>query len=194
MALAQALLSKIANAKTSTSGNQIKAGDYVLLVKRNICEQKFSGTMFIPEFDVIESESVVDDVTPNRVGTDCSCAWALDKGGKAGEAALGNIKQYMCGLFGLPDTTPTEDVMKVVGENSGAQTDTDALRARGMLIRCTTRRKKIQNGPNAGKEGDFPHFATVSAVSTGDLNIDLAETNTPAAVAARRAQLDAAKR
>lgn len=184
MGLDPAVANKIANAKTSNSGNPIKAGNYVLVIKQLLCDKKFNGTFVIPEFDVVESEVLIDGVTPNKPESDCSCAWQTDKAGKAGEAALGNIKQFGCALLGLPENTEPTEIMQKIAEWVGGPTDPDRLRARGMLILCSTRRKKIQNGPNAGKEGDFPHFSYVSPE----------EGNSAEEIAERRAKLDAEKR
>jgi hypothetical protein len=184
MALNPEVRKKIANAKTGGGGTRLKAGSYVLVVKRIICDKKFSGTMFIPEVDILGAEPTEDGVTPNKEGSDASFAWALDKGGKAGEAALGNIKQFSCALLGWDEAMDDEKLMEKLGDYVGKPGEDDAVRARGMIVLCTTRRKTIQSGPNAGKVGDFPHFSHVSAEDGND----------EAAIAERKADLDKRKR
>lgn len=196
MAIPAAVAKKIAEAKTSKNGTPIKAGEYTLLIKRILCDGKFTGLKFIPEFEVVDCEpngemtvggdgrSVTETpAEPNKVGSECSCAWALDAAGKKGEAMLGNIKQFMCSLLGLDlSTTPVDEIMSKAAQWAGPSGDPDALRARGMLISCSTKRRRIQNGENAGKLADFPEFTHVTA----------ADGNSPEKIAERRAVLDAA--
>lgn len=185
MAIDPKLASKIANAKTGGGGNRIKDGEYVLVVKRILCETKFNGTFVIPEMDVVAAEATQEGVVPNKEGTDVSSAWSLDAPGKQGEAALGNIKQFFCALLGLDEgSTSPEAIMEKVGQYAGKAGDPDSTRARGMLVHCVTRRKTIQTGKNAGKDGTFPYFSTVSAE----------DGNSAAEIAERRKELDAKKR
>lgn len=179
MAINQAAAKRIADAKTSSAGNRIKEGNYVLVVKRIFCGPKYKGTYFIPEFDVVASEKT-GDVEPNRPGTDCSCAWQLDASGNSGEAARGNIKQFVAALKNI-SVDDGDAVMAAAGENAGErESDPDCLRARGTLIECETVRKRITTGPNAGTEGCFPRFKYVEQTSDE--------------VAERRKKLDADKR
>lgn len=160
MALSQAAAERIGKAKTSESGNRIKEGSYVLIVKKITCSTKFSGTFYIPEFDVVAAEKTGAN-EPNKEGTDCSCAWDMNGKGKSGEAAKGNIKQFVAALLGIPvedEDQITAECGKYAGET---EKDPDCFRARGMLIECETRRQRIQSGPNAGTEGVFPRFKHV---------------------------------
>lgn len=178
MAIKKELLKKIADAKTSVGGTPIRDGEYILVVKRILCEEKFKGMFIIPEFDVVEAEATHETVKPNPPGSDCSCAWAMDKAGKAGEAAKGNIKQFAEALL---DLAGADEIMAKLGEYAGESGSEDSLRARGMLIAARTQRKKTQTGENAGKEGVYPVFFHI-------------EGQTDEEIAARRAELDSKNR
>jgi hypothetical protein len=174
---------QIAEAKTSNSGTRIKDGEYVLLTKGVLCDQLFSGLFVIPEFDVVEAKKTHETIEPNAVGSDCSCAWQLDKTGKPGEAAKGNIKNFFCGLFGKSEDDTTS-LVDLVSQYAGGKTDPDRFRARGMLVIARTYRKVTQNGPNTGKEGVYVKFSRVPAE----------DGNSETEIAKRRAELDAAGR
>lgn len=178
MAIPANLQKKIAEAKMTAGGNNIKDGDYEFVVKQIICEAKYKGTFFIPEFDVLKAQKTHSTIEPNTVGSDCSAAWPLDTNGPAGEAAKGNIKQFLCGLFDLPESVGMEEIMKVANDYAGPAGSEDALRARGMLVRASTFRKAVKSGPNVGKEGCYPRFSPVT-------------DQTPEQVAERRKKLDA---
>lgn len=181
MALSEALAKKIANAKVSGAGNRITDGDYVLMVKQIICEQKYKGTFYIPEFEVVESAKTHPTVEPNVKGSDCSCAFDIEAAGAKGEAARSNAKQFVCALLGLDEEKVSEaDFIAKAGEYAGGKGTPDALRARGMYVACTTFRNTIKTGPNAGKEGAFPRFSHVGSE----------HGNTAAEVARRREALD----
>lgn len=170
------LAKKIADAKASAGGNNITDGIYIFLIKRLIVEQKFKGTMFIAEVDVVESEKVRDDVEPNKVGTAASYAVNLD----SNVSAPGNMKQFILGTAGLDEATTTsekfmEELQRLAGEGQGA---------RGMLVACETYRKVTKTGPNAGKEGIYPRWSVVSAE----------DGNSETEIASRRKELDAAKK
>lgn len=170
MAIPQALLKKIAEARATQGGNNIKDGNYVLVVKKLMIENKFKGTFFIAEFDVVDAEPTRQDVEPNAVGTDCSIALNLD----SNVSAPGNMKQFFLGLLGLEEaTTTTEQLMKEIAKYVGEDNA-----ARGMLVEASTYRKVTKTGANAGKEGVYPRFSP----ATGE--------NTAAQVKARRAELD----
>lgn len=173
------LAKKIAQAKTSKSGINIKDGDYVLMVKKLICDEKHNGTMFIAEFKVIASEKSHETIEPNKEGTDCSVAFGIGAGGDKGTAALGNAKQLTCALFGL-DEEDDEGFAAKCQEYVGLEKE-DAIvtKAAGMLITASTYRKKTQKGPNAGKEGCYPRFG----------HVDTENGNAPDAIAERRAEL-----
>jgi hypothetical protein len=174
MGMSPALLKKIAEARATAGGNNIKDGEYVLLVKKIIVDSKFKGTTFIAEFDVVDCEKTHATVEPNPKGTDCSIALNLD----TNVLAPGNMKQFFLGLLGLDEaTTPAAKL----GEEMSKYTADDQP-GRGMLIECSTYRKVTKTGPNAGKEGVYPRWYPAS------------EGNSSAEVAARRKVLDAAGR
>lgn len=176
MALTKALLKKIAESRATAGGNNIKDGDYILVVKRLLVDQKYKGTMFIAEFDVVESAQTREDVTPNAPNSDCSIALNLD----TNASAPGNMKQFFLGLLGKDEaTTPTEELIKDMEKYTGEDN-----KARGMLVACSTYRKVTKTGPNAGKEGTYPRWARVSET----------EGNTEDAIKARRAELDEKQR
>lgn len=178
--MSPAMARKIAEAKTSVSGNRIQPGHYVLVVKQILCnEGGYNGAFVIPEFDVVDAEKTNGEGEPNRVGSDCSCAWQIDAKGEKGEAMRGNAKKFIAALMAL-DLGNEDAINKALNDHCGAAGDKDALRARGMLVECTTQRRRIKTGPNAGQEGDFPEFKHV--------------LQTPAEIAERRAQLDRDRR
>lgn len=179
MGISPALAKKIAESKPSNTGTRIKEGEYVLVVKQIICDEMNSGTMYIPEFDVVAAEKTAD-TEPNKEGTDCSCAWPVDSPGNAGKAAKANINQFVHSLFELEEGS--EEFGKYLTQYSGEKDSADAMKARGRIVLCATRRKKIKTGPNAGTEGIFPEFRPAK------------EGNSPAEIAERRKGLDAARR
>src|SRR5262249_41157913 len=155
-----ALAKRIAEAKTSKGGVRIKDGEYVFLVKRIICESKYTGLMFIAELEVVESlksddPNAAKDVEPNAPRTECSQAWALDGSGPAGDAAKSNTKQFLLALLGLPESTAPDDFVKNLGEYSGETGTPESVKARGMLVACSTRREPIKSGKSAGTMGCF---------------------------------------
>lgn len=175
MGISPALAKKIADAKTSVSGNRIKDGEYELLVRKIICESKYKGTMFIVEFDVVDSAPTHEKIAPNAPGTECSVAFSLDAPGPGGDAAKSNAKQFLLGLLGLEDGEA--DFMEKLVEYCD-----DDQPGRGMLVNCATYRKTINSGKNAGTEGCYPRFAQAT------------EGNSDKEIAARRKKLDADKR
>lgn len=177
--LSGALAKKIADARATAGGNQIKDGSYVFLIRKIILDEKFKGNFFIVEFDVVMSAAQRDDVEPNKVGTDCSMALNLD----TNKSAPGNMKQFFCALLGKEDAElQGEAYLDEVAKYTG-----DEQPGRGMLIEATTYRKVTLTGPNAGKEGTYPKFAHVSA-EADENGMD----NTSARVKTRRGELDAA--
>lgn len=187
MAMSPALAKKIAEAKMSSGGINIRDGAYVFIVKRVMCESKFKGTFFIVEFEVHEATKilVVDkdgrtlDVEPNKVGTSCSVAFGVEQPGKAGQAAQSNTKQFVCGIYGLDDKTTSEEKFAELA----SKITQDDQPARGMMVIAETYRKITQSGPNAGKEGTYPRFFPVGEPD-----------NSPEQIAERRARLDAEKK
>lgn len=106
MGINQALLKKIAEAKTNAGGNIIKEGKYLLEIEKIILEQMNSGMCFIVEFHVLEAMKINPAVEPNAIGSKCSMVVNLDGAGKL--SAPGNIKSFTLALLGF-----TEDPAKV---------------------------------------------------------------------------------
>ncbi len=183
MAISPALAKKIAEAKTSGArGDRITDGEYVHIVDALICDQMFSGTNFIPELIVLEPEKIRDDVEPNKKGSTVSCAWPVDGSGPAGEAAKGNIKQFICALFDIPESDQEKFIEHLL-KYSGPKGSPESTRARGMVIHTKTRRSTIKTGKNAGKEGCFPHFTHLSKE----------QGNSEAEIAERRKEIESKK-
>lgn len=172
MAIPKELAKKIADARPSNHGIPIVDGDYVLMIKRIIAEEKYKGFFFIPEFEVVESEAKVSGVIPNKVGSECSCCWALNGSGKGGDAQRGNAQNFSVALLGLSRDDP--EYLEKISSMAGKEGSEDSLRARGMLVLCSTYRQVIQSGPKAGTEGVFPRFTHVGH-----------DVNAPAEIAAR---------
>lgn len=167
MGIPQSVANKIANAKASGGGNPIKDGDYVFDVLRVICEQKFTGLCFIAEFLVVASEATEAGVEPCQVGTTCSFVANLTKH----DSAAGNVKAFVLGLLGLDEaSTPPDRVAAEIDRITSS-----ANPARGMRIGCSTFRKAIRAGANAGKLITLPRWQHAA--------------QTPAEIAANRAEL-----
>lgn len=174
MGISPALAKKIAEARASAGGNNIKDGQYVMVVKKLLVDQKFKGTFFVAEFDVVDSDKTHATVEPNLPGTDCSIALNLD----SNVSAPGNMKQFFLGLFNKDEATvDSKELVELISKNTG-----DDQPARGMLVECATYRKVTKTGVNAGKEGVYPKWSPAS------------EGNSPAEIAARRKSLDEAGR
>lgn len=175
MGISRAAAEKIAKAEVSGRGNHLTDGQYVLVVKQIITNTGHKGTFYIPEFDVVmSSPHPTDGGTPNRPGTDASCAWPIDVGGDRGAAANTNIKGFVLSLFGCTEA----EFIERLCDWSGEQGSDAARKARGFVVSCVTYKHRIQKGPNAGKEATYPRFIGESL------------QNTPEKVAARRAKLD----
>ncbi len=173
------LAKKIADAKTSKSGNNIKDGDYVLQLEKLICDEKYTGTMFIAEFSVVASDKTHETIEPNKPGSKCSVAFGIGAAGDKGSAALSNAKQLVCSVFGLEEDDSegfNQKCAEYVGKEDEPAFNTKAA---GYLLTCSTYRKKTQKGPNAGKEGCYPRFGHVDAESG----------NSPSEIAERRSAL-----
>lgn len=155
MGISPALAKKIAEAKTSGGGNNIKDGKYDLIVKKILVDQMFNGTMFIAEFEVQAAKKTHDTVDPNSVGSECSFALNLD----TNKSALGNAKSFLFGLFNLDEaSTSNDDFMTLIQEYAGEKGSEASLKARGMIVKAATFRKVTKTGPNAGKEGVYPKW------------------------------------
>jgi hypothetical protein len=165
MALKASVAKKIADAKAAGGGNRLcdRKGDYVLAIRRVLINDGHKGLMFIPEMRVMKSTPKDGGSAPWAEGSNVSCAWALNKGGDAGSAALGNIKEFCSAVFGLDlDGMTEEQVLEEVGPYVGEKGDPDSEAARGVIVLASTYDKSIERGPNAGKVGTFAHFTHVS--------------------------------
>lgn len=176
MGISAALAKKIAEARATAGGNNIKDGQYVMLLKKSFVDDKHKGTMFIAEFDVVDCEKTHPTIEPNQKGTDCSIALNLS----TNVSAPGNMKQFFLGLLNLDEATVDQkELMAKIEEYTSEKQP-----GRGMLIECSTYRKVTKTGPNAGKEGVYPRWYPVSAE----------DGNSPAEIKTRRAELDEAGR
>ena len=154
MGLSREIADRIKNAKMAGQGTPIRDGVYVLEIKKMICDNLFSGNMYITEFVVRECERVRPDIEPNAVGSTCSTAYNLDLTGKAGEATFGNVKNEVLAVLGKTEADLQNlDLFEELKRLNSPEQPT-----RGMLVGCETRRQKIQSGKNAGTEGVFPRF------------------------------------
>lgn len=160
----------VKDAKASGSGEFIRDGIYVFLVERIIEQKGYEGECCIAEFRVVTAEALDEKVKPNPPGSTCSVIYNVTKNR---EAALGNIKKLMMGLYGVAEDEVSEELY---GATVG-----DANPSRGMLIGCRTRRvinKGKVNPANRGMEMTVPGWETVE--------------QDEASVAKRCAELDAA--
>jgi hypothetical protein len=187
MALKASVAKKIADAKAAGGGNRLcdKKGDYVLAVRRILINDGHKGLMFIPEMRVMKSTAHDGAAAPWPEGSNVSCAWPLNKGGDAGSAALGNIKEFCAATFGLNlDGMTEEQVLEEVGPYVGEKGDPDSEAARGVILLASTYDKKIERGGNAGKVGTFAHFTHISEE----------DGNSAEAIEERKALIDASEK
>lgn len=139
----RAVLEKIAKARASAGGNYIRDGKYRFLVHRLLLEDKFSGTCFIAELEVVSAEAQFPDITPNQPGTMASYAVNLDGNGK--QSAPGNIKAFVLALLGFEENEVSDgDVAEALDGLTS-----DAQPGRGMYIDTETWRKQARSGKNA---------------------------------------------
>lgn len=147
---------KIAMAKANGGGNRIVDGSYTHAVKSLICEKKHKSIFFIAELIVVTAAPV--DVPaemwkphekepgftfkPNAVGSEVSllCDMSTDVGPS-------NAKSFLLQI----DGTPEEQVDPVKFATMIKAVTSKAQPFRGALIKCTTFRKPIKGGANAGK-------------------------------------------
>jgi hypothetical protein len=155
------LLEKIAAAKITQGGNNIKDGKYIFSILKILSEKKRNGNMFIVEMLVDESSSIPDifekdgkPVHANAAGTTVSWVLNLDNN----DSAPGNIKAFVLGLFdeSEADIDAEELQAKSKGEPSPLATTLGELISReqpalGRKIVSETYRKLIKSGKNAGQ-------------------------------------------
>lgn len=139
---------RIAKAKASGGGNNIRHGEYVLMLIKSSYDRMHSGQCHINEFVVMDAKkiSVMEgektlDVTPNSVGSQCSVVINYDGKGKL--SADANSKAIVLGLFGLKEDDVSDEL---VSDTLGDLTH-DKQPARGMLIKCLTYPKEVRSRP-----------------------------------------------
>jgi hypothetical protein len=178
----------IARAKTSQGGNYFKDGKYTLAVERLIIEKKHKDIWFIAEMriltaqaiDVHPSERNEDELNvalpPSPVGSTVTFMAPMGQ-----EWGPGKAKGFLCAL---DDTDPAEvsdanqaGIDAFVALMKGATSKAQLLR--GALISMETYRKQPKDGKRAGKWSVRERWETVKG-------------QTPASIAAMRAQLDTA--
>jgi hypothetical protein len=144
----QAVRDRIAKAKASSGGNNIRYGEYILMYWKSSYDKMNSGWCHINEFVVVQATKVnimegekKVDVEPNQVGTQCS--YVINYDGKGKLSADGNSKALVLGLFGL---TEGEVDDALVSQTLGSLTD-DAQPAKGMLIKLSTYAKEVRSRP-----------------------------------------------
>jgi hypothetical protein len=146
----QEVRDRIAKARASAGGNNIRHGEYVLMLLKSTYEKMHSGWCHINEFLVIESKKIAVmegekklDVDPNSPGSLCSVVINYDGKGKL--SADGNSKAIVLGLFGLKEEQVKDEL---VSETLGDLTH-DRQPAKGMLIKCSTYPKEVRSRPGS---------------------------------------------
>lgn len=150
-------LSKIATAKMTGGGSNIRDGKYKMLVEKCELKKGHYGESFIAELRVVEAtpngemqiaadeRSVTDKaVVPNPVNTTCSLVCNLTKH----DAAAGNVKKFVFGVlqaFGYAEEQITEEVL--------GQVISAAQPLRGMAVECETFRKNNAGRATAANAG-----------------------------------------
>ena len=128
MGINAAIAQRIASSKMSSSGVNIRPGNYLFELQKLIYMpqgngqgQSFSGEMYIVELKVLESSSTGEldrngkPIVPNAPGTMASYVINLTKMLNGG----GDIKAFLCGVLGEEESAITEDV--IVSSVSDAQ-------------------------------------------------------------------------
>lgn len=143
----------VASASANGSGEFIRDGIYTFLVERIFEQKGYEGECCIAEFRVVSAEPLDDKVKPNAVGSTCSVVYNATKNR---DAALGNIKKLIMGLYGCAEDDVTDEAYAdVVG---------DPNPTRGMLIGCRTKKvtnKGKVNPANRGMIMTVPSWETV---------------------------------
>jgi len=139
---------RIAKARATAGGNNIRHGEYVLMIMRSTYDKMNSGQCHINEFVVHEAKKNVVaegektvDVEPNPVGS--SCSYVINYDGKGKLSADGNSKALVLGLFGMKEGE-VDDAL--VADTLGDFTD-DSQPAKGMLVKCSTYAKEVRSKP-----------------------------------------------
>jgi hypothetical protein len=162
----------ISEAKVTTRSDNIRDGEYLFEVKSLLYkEMPMAGLTFVADLLVRESKSKGDTnpdtgapVEPNAVGSSVGFVCVM-----SALPARGNMKQFICALFGLnPDTVSKEALEKLLSGLFGphptagkTNQDDDVQEARGMLVRGSTYQKKVEKGARAGKTNTYCRFITV---------------------------------
>jgi len=139
---------RIAKAKASSGGNNIRYGEYILMYWKSSYDHMNSGWCHINEFVVVSATKIVVmegekkvDVEPNQVGTQCS--YVINYDGKGKLSADGNSKALVLGLFGFKEgEVPDEKVSETLADLTA-----DNQPAKGMLIKCSTHPKEVRSRP-----------------------------------------------
>jgi hypothetical protein len=153
--MAKSMLGKLVQEARATGGGEnITAGDYLWAVERLVEIDGYEGRSFIAELLVLEAEAIDEKVKPNKVGSSVSCVWNVTK---QKEMALGNIKSFLMGLFGVPEDEITADVLDSV-------VDEEKNPMRGMRIAGRTMNKINQGRTNPANRGQvlvIPKWRTI---------------------------------
>jgi hypothetical protein len=144
----QAVRDRIAKAKASSGGNNIRYGEYILMYWKSSYDKMNSGWCHINEFvvtqatkiSVMEGEKKVD-VEPNQVGTQCS--YVINYDGKGKLSADGNSKALVLGLFGFVEGEISDEKVS----ETLADLTADNQPAKGMLLKCSTYPKEVRSRP-----------------------------------------------
>lgn len=144
----QEVRDRIAKARATAGGNNIKHGKYVLMLMKSTYEKMNSGWCHINEFVVVEAQKIAVqegdkklDIEPNSVGSTCSSVINYDGKGKL--SADGNSKALVLGLFGMKEgEVPDAKVSETLGDLTH-----DRQPAKGMLIGCETYPKEVRSRP-----------------------------------------------
>jgi hypothetical protein len=139
---------RIAKAKASSGGNNIRYGEYILMYWKSSYDKMNSGWCHINEFIVTEATKITVmegekkvEVEPNQVGTQCS--YVINYDGKGKLSADGNSKALVLGLFGFTEG----DVEDTKVSETLADLTADSQPAKGMVIKLSTYPKEVRSRP-----------------------------------------------
>jgi hypothetical protein len=163
-------------------GDNFRDGKGQVVVKKCICEKMNEGKTFVAVVKVVSSSSKGDlnpitkaPVEPNPAGTSVSWPQKIEKF----KSAANNVKKFTLKLLGFAkeNVTPpqfAEAFKRIISKEQPA---------RGMLLNYETYQQPVRSGPDVGKPEGVRTY-----VNWG--HVPPTAGNSPAEIAARRAELD----
>lgn len=152
----EAIMGQVARAKTSEGGNHIRAGTYLLEVRKTIYKKGRTSQYGIGELIVKESTATgrdLDgkDVAPNKPGEYVSTVFDL-----ATDMGPPNFKAMLLGILGEEDRPGDEEWAAKFQQDALAIVDEKTQPGRGVLVKCVAATIAKRNGDPFTKLSWFP--------------------------------------